>query len=300
MRALYGEPGGYLSRNVTVEMSVRCILMRSTFRRMRAPSQFLSKKKANSSMSIQRTFALLSAAVVLSSLVACDDKTTPAGSATAAATTKPASSVSSAKPTATATATATAAASASAAPAAGEKKEISAEDLQKLFKAPEGSTSQKVAGMDGFLFNGPKDVKLAGVGTPGKKKWGTTTFGGLTMATLLVNHEQDEGEKCMKLADAKTKIGDAKIVKESLYTVPVVDKAGKHADFGDEAAELLVFEKDGKQGFYAHKVFDHGDDATHVCCTAGAAADAPALKGTAEAEKIDQMAGVCMSWSFNF
>ena len=120
-------------------------------------------------MSTQHTFAVLAAVTLASSLAACDDKTTPAGSATAAATTKPASTVSSAKPTATVTATATATASASAAPAAGEKKEISADELQKLFKMPEGSTSQKVAGMDGFLFNGPKDTKLAGVGTAGKK-----------------------------------------------------------------------------------------------------------------------------------
>jgi hypothetical protein len=220
----------------------------------------------------------------------------PAGSGSA----KPASSAgasSAAAPAAT-TAAASAVPSAASAPAAGE--DLTGEAFLKLLKLPEGSKAQSVPGMEGFGFLGPADTKLADVGAGRPKKWGTTSFGGMTMATLLVNHEQDEGEKCMKLADAKAKLGSAKIVKEQTFSIPVVEKDGKYTDYGDEAAELLVFERDGKQGFYAHKVFDHGDDATRICCTAGAAADAKELKGSADAAQIEAMSAVCLSWSFKF
>ena len=221
----------------------------------------------------------------------------PAGSGSAKAASSAGAS-SAAAPGTTTTAAASAAASAAAAPAAGA--ELTGEAFLKLLKLPEGSKAQSVPGMEGFGFLGPADTKLADVGAGRPKKWGTTTFGGMTMATLLVNHEQDDGEKCMKLADAKTKLGSAKIVKEQTFTVPVVEKDGKYTDFGDEAAELLIFERDGKQGFYAHKVFDHGDDATRICCTAGAAADAKELKGSADAAQIEAMSAVCLSWSFKF
>ena len=221
----------------------------------------------------------------------------PAGSGSAKAASSAGAS-SAAAPGTTTTAAASAAASAAAAPAAGA--ELTGEAFLKLLKLPEGSKAQSVPGMEGFSFLGPADTKLADVGAGRPKKWGTTSFGGMTMATLLVNHEQDEGEKCMKLADAKTKLGSAKIVKEQTFTVPVVEKDGKYTDFGDEAAELLIFEREGKQGFYAHKVFDHGDDATRICCTAGAAADAKDLKGSAEPAQIEAMSAVCLSWSFKF
>lgn len=221
----------------------------------------------------------------------------PAGSGSAKAASSAGAS-SAAAPGTTTTAAASGAASAAAAPAAGA--ELTGEAFLKLLKLPEGSKAQSVPGMEGFGFLGPADTKLADVGAGRPKKWGTTSFGGMTMATLLVNHEQDEGEKCMKLADAKTKLGSAKIVKEQTFTVPVVEKDGKYTDFGDEAAELLIFERDGKQGFYAHKVFDHGDDATRICCTAGAAADAKELKGSADAAQIEAMSAVCLSWSFKF
>ncbi len=173
-------------------------------------------------------------------------------------------------------------------------------DLTKLLKLPEGSAQQKVAGMEGFNFMGPKDTKLADVGAGGRtKKWGTTSFGGMTMATLLANHEQDEGEKCMKLADAKAKLQGAKIVREASHTSEPEKKGETYVDWG-EKLELVVFERDGKQGFYAHKEFNHGDDSTHVCCTAGSAADAKDLKGTADPAQIDQMSSVCWSWTFSF
>ena len=221
----------------------------------------------------------------------------PAGSGSAKAASSAGAS-SAAAPGGTTTAAASAAASAAAAPAAGA--ELTGEAFLKLLKLPEGSKAQSVPGMEGFGFLGPADTKLADVGAGRPKKWGTTSFGGMTMATLLVNHEQDEGEKCMKLADAKTKLGSAKIVKEQTFTVPVVEKDGKYTDYGDEASELIIFERDGKQGFYAHKVFDHGDDATRICCTAGAAADAKELKGSADAAQIEAMSAVCLSWSFKF
>ena len=221
----------------------------------------------------------------------------PAGSGSAKAASSAGAS-SAAAPGGTTTAAASAAASAAAAPAAAA--ELTGEAFLKLLKLPEGSKAQSVPGMEGFGFLGPADTKLADVGAGRPKKWGTTSFGGMTMATLLVNHEQDEGEKCMKLADAKTKLGSAKIVKEQTFTVPVVEKDGKYTDYGDEAAELIIFERDGKQGFYAHKVFDHGDDATRICCTAGAAADAKELKGSADAAQIEAMSAVCLSWSFKF
>jgi hypothetical protein len=241
----------------------------------------------------------------LLALVHCGDAASTASSASAVKDAGSAKPAGTAKPSTSAGASAkpstAPSAAASSAPAA-EGEDLKGEDFLKLLKLPEGSKAQKVPGMEGFGFLGPADTKLTDVGAGRPKKWGTTTFGGMTMATLLVNHEQDEGEKCMKLADAKAKLGGAKIIKEQSFSVPVgdKDKDEKYTDYGDEAAELLVFERDGKQGFYVHKSFDHGDDATRICCTAGSAADAKDLKGTADAAQIDAMSAVCLSWTFKF
>jgi hypothetical protein len=116
---------------------------------------------------------------------------------------------------------------------------------------------------------------------------------------LLANHEQDEGEKCMKLADAKAKLAGAKIVRELTLTSAPEESGGKNTDYG-ETIELVVFERDGKQGFYAHKEFNHGDDSTHVCCAAGAPGDAKELSGTADAADVDALSAVCLSMSFSF
>lgn len=253
-----------------------------------------------------RTISSTLSVLSLLALAHCGDAASSASSASAAKDAGSAKPAASAKSSAAASAKPSAAPSAAASSAPADIPPASGEELKgdafiKLLKLPEGSKAQSVAGMEGFGFLGPADTKLAGVGAGATKKWGTTTFGGMTMATLLVNHEQDTGgDKCMKLDEAKAKLAGAKIVKEQTFKIPVEEKDGKYTDYGDEAAELVVFERDGKQGFYAHKVFDHGDDATRICCTAGAAADAKDLKGTADAAQIDAMSAVCLSWTFKF
>jgi hypothetical protein len=252
---------------------------------------------------VSRTLPLLLPLLVLTACGSGGAASSSASATKEAGSSKPTSS--SAAKLSPSSAPATSAAPTTSAPpsasaAAAEPKELSTDAFLKLLKLPVDSKPQTVPGMEGFGFLAPAGTKLTDVGAGRPKKWGTTTFGGMTMATLLVNHEQDDGEKCMKLADAKAKLGSAKILREEKFQIPVEEKDGKYTDYGDEAAELLVFERDGKQGFYAHKVFDHGDDATRICCTAGPAADAKTLAGTAEPDQIEAMSAVCLSWTFKF
>lgn len=225
-------------------------------------------------------------------LAACgDDKAAPTATSASAAK--------SAAPAKTVAASASAAAPAAPAAAPGEKSEVTGKALLEQLKLPAGSTEHKVPNMEGFAFRGPADAKLSLGGAGRSKAWGTVSAGGKSAALLLANHEQDEGEKCMKLADAKAKLAGAKIVRELSLTSSPEESGGKNTDHG-ETIELVVFERDGKQGFYAHKEFNHGDDSTHVCCAAGAPADAKGLTGTADAADVDALSSVCLSMTFSF
>ncbi len=240
---------------------------------------------------------LCAALCCLSALaVGCGDKAAPEGASSASPAKSSAAAAGSAKVAASASAAAT------AAPAAAEagSKEVTGKALLEQLKLPADSSEHKVPDMEGFAFRGPKDAKLS-LGSPmdRKKKWGTVSAGGKSAAMLLANHEQDEGEKCMKLADAKAKLAGAKIVRELTLTSAPEESGGKNTDHG-ETIELVVFERDGKQGFYAHKEFNHGDDSTHVCCAAGAPADAKELKGTADPADVDALSAVCLSMTFSF
>jgi len=234
------------------------------------------------------------------SLAACGEGAKPASSGASAAS--PAKSSAPSKSSAAASSAPAPSAPPSAAAPSGEKQEVaSGDDFMKLLQLPQGSSVQKVPGMEGFSFSGPKDTKLTKVGadTDRKKVWGTIAFGGQSMAALLANHEQDDGEKCMKLADVKTKLAGAKIVREASYSVPVAEKEGKNTDYGEDI-EVVVFERDGKQGFWVHKEFNHGDDSTHICCTAGNPSDAKELKGSVDAAQVDALSSVCLSMTFQF
>lgn len=253
----------------------------------------------------------LLAPLFLLALSACGDKATPDGAASGsakaatsgsakAATSGAASSNAASKPTAAASGAPSAAASSDPAAESGAAKEFaSGDEFLKSLKLPAGAAEQKVAGMEGFVFLGPKDAKLASTRNGGKTKWGSLTFGGDSVAALLASPEQDEGAQCFKLDDAKKKLGDAKIITEARFAVPLTEKGENHKDWGDDN-ELLVFEKDGKRGFYVHKTFDHGDDSTHFCCAAGKPEEAADLKGTMDAAKIDAATSVCLTMTFNF
>lgn len=236
-------------------------------------------------------------------LAACGDKATPDASATssAKASGSGASSASAAaKPATSASPGASAATSAAPAAPAGAAQEFkTGDEFLKSLKLPTGVADSKVPGMEGFVFQGPKDAKLSLTRDGNKTKWGTLSFGGSSVAALLASPEQDEGAQCLKLADAKKKLDGAKIVREASFSVPLTEKGEAHRDWGDES-ELVVFERDGKQGFYVHKMFDHGDDSTHFCCAAGKPEEAADLKGSVEADKIDALSSVCLSMTFNF
>ncbi len=244
--------------------------------------------------------ALASFALVPALFVAgCDNAPAP-GASSASAAAKSSAPAASAKPSAAASAKAAPTASAAASAAAGaEPKEITPEDLAKLLKLPDGAKKQKVPGLEGFEVSAPDGVKIAVAGANREKKWGTLTSGANKGAILIANHEQDDGEKCMKLADAKAKLAGAKIVKELAHTSQPKEAGGKNTDWG-EAIELVVFERDGKQGFYAHKEFNHGDDSTHVCCAAGAPGDVAELKGVGEPAQNDALSSICLSMTFTF
>jgi hypothetical protein len=250
-------------------------------------------------------------AVALVALVsACESKPTdgapsakPSGSQATPA--KP-----SAKPSAAA---ASAAPSASAAPAAsasgeaaapGEPKKLdTGEAFLKLWKLPDGAAAQPLTGMEGWSFTGPKDVKWPGRGD--KTAWGAVTVGGKSMAVLVASPEQDEGDQCFPMAEAKKKlgggdVGGAKVLSEQTFEVPPSEKGDKTTTWGEEI-ELIVWEKvEGQRGFYAHKMFDHGDDSTHICCASGASGDAKELKGLVDAAATEPMIAVCMSTTFTF
>ena len=167
-------------------------------------------------------------------------------------------------------------------------------------KLPEGWSAAKVPGNEDFGYSGPKDVKWPSAKNIDRKtKWAEVSFGSGKMALLMASPEQDQGEQCQSSADMKAKIGTAKVITEATYEVPPLEKGGKTTTWG-ATIELLVFEKDGKRGFYAHKVFDHGDDTTHVCCTGGPASGAKDLATLDDAAKVDAMAAVCMSITYTF
>jgi hypothetical protein len=232
------------------------------------------------------------------SLVACGDAAKPAaGSGSAAA--KSSAPAASAKPAASASAAAAPPSSAAPAGDAAEPAEIKPDDLLKQLKLPDGSSPQKVPDLEGFMFIAPKGAKLAVSRTGRVMKWGTLSVGSQSGAILIANHEQDDGEKCLKLADAKKKLGGAKIVRELNLTSEPKQVGEKYTDYG-EHIELVVYERDGKRGFYAHKEFNHGDDSTHVCCAAGGTGDVAELKGTAEAADVDALSSVCLSMTFEF
>ncbi len=167
-------------------------------------------------------------------------------------------------------------------------------------KLPEGSSAAKIPGEEDFGYSGPMDVKWPSAKLiGGKTSWAEVSFGSGKMALLMASPEQDQGEQCKSSADMKAKIGTAKVITEATYEVPPLEKGGKTTTWG-ATIELLVFEKDGKRGFYAHKVFDHGDDTTHVCCTGGPASGAKDLATLDDAAKVDAMAAVCMSITYTF
>lgn len=190
-----------------------------------------------------------------------------------------------------------------AAPAAAVQKFASGSEFLAAMKLPASSSTQKAPGLgrELFGFSGPKGTRwhLPTGGDPYKTQWASLSLGGDTMAILLASPEQDQGDQCPKLTDIKARVGDAKILKQATYEVPSLEKGDKTTTWG-ETIELLVFERDGRQGFYAHKIFDHGDDSTHVCCTAGAPSGAKDLKNVVEPSKVDGMIGVCMSVTFTF
>jgi hypothetical protein len=119
---------------------------------------------------------------------------------------------------------------------------------------------------------------------------------GASLAYTSHNPSGDDGPGCPKLADMKAKIGGAKILHELSGSSETSDD---NVTLGDQI-ELLMFEKDGKVGFYAVKVFDHGDDATSYCAAPGSPAGAKNLTTLYDKEKAELLAATFMSLHFKF
>lgn len=218
----------------------------------------------------------------------------PAGSTSA----KPATS-GSATPTASATTSATgetpalsasAPASASAAPAASGAPAVGGgempADLKKVLDLVKDPTDVKDPKLEGFFLRAPASAKITESPAPGE--WNEISVDGASMA-FLAHSPSDGGDGCPKLADMKGKVKDGK----ALVELDLKMKPWGKESYGDEA-QLYLFEKDGKAGFYGTKVFKIGKEPTTYCCAAGNAAEGPAMKGMLEKAKAETLAGICM------
>ena len=213
-----------------------------------------------------------------------DDK--PAASAKSVAKSKPTAAPSTAKGDTK---------PAKAAPDSGIPAEV------KALPLPAGASKKKdpQLGSDLFSFDLPpgyaikqKKSRVMMAGAP--KRWVAVVGDGVSFAYTSHNPSGDDGPGCPKVADMKAKVKGAKILLDKTYKTEMKDDVS----VGDEVA-IFIWEKDGKTGFYATKMFDHGDDATTYCAATGTANDAKNLTVTYDKAKTEELAAVFMTLKFS-
>lgn len=159
-------------------------------------------------------------------------------------------------------------------------------DLKKVLDFVKDPADLKDPKLEGFFFKAPKGATITESPAPGE--WNELTVDGAKMA-FLAHSPSDGGDGCPKLADMKGKVKDGKALTE----IDLKMKPWGKESYGDEA-QLYLFEKDGKAGFYATKVFAGKKEATTFCCASGSAAEGPAMKGLLDKAKAEVLAGVCL------
>lgn len=143
----------------------------------------------------------------------------------------------------------------------------------------------------GYAFTQKKSA-MAMAGAP--KSWVAVEGDGVSFAFMSHNPSGDDGPGCPKVDEMKAKVSGAKILLDKSFKTEMKDDVS----VGDEV-NIFIFEKDGKTGFYATKMFDHGDDATTYCAATGTADDAKALTATYDKAKTEALAAIFMSLKFS-
>jgi hypothetical protein len=232
------------------------------------------------------------AACALVALLGCDDKSARSdGADKSAASSKPAAS--SEGPTKK---TAASADGKSASPAAEKKAIVEGLPAQIASKVKLPPDTATVKGeIDLFEMKVAVGMKWKQAATVGKKKWRVLEGNGVKMSVYSFNPSGDDGDDCPKMDAMKKKVKDPKVLVDESFSTETKD----NVSYGDEV-KLFVFEKGGKFGFYARKMFDHGDDATTYCAAAGDAAEAQAMTGRVGKQQAEELAAMFMSLKFSF
>lgn len=162
-------------------------------------------------------------------------------------------------------------------------------------KLPEARETLK-GSLDLFSFEVAKGMTWGPerMGSP-TKSWRELSGGDLTMSLLDHNPSGDSGPGCPSMDDMKKKVTGATTVHDLSFSTETHDDVS----YGDEV-KLWMFEKDGKFGFYAVKVFDHGDDATTWCAAPGKRDAAPNLATLVDRSAADQLLAIFASLKFSF
>lgn len=172
----------------------------------------------------------------------------------------------------------------------------------KALALPAGAEKKKdpQLGSDLFSFSMPKgyafkqkqsSVMMAG--TP--KAWVAIEGDGASFAYTSHNPSGDDGPGCPSIDDMKAKVKGATMLLDKSFTTELEG----NSSIGDEV-KIFIFERDGKTGFYATKMFDHGDDATTYCAATGTADDAKDLSATFDRAKTEALAAIFMTLTFSF
>jgi hypothetical protein len=134
-------------------------------------------------------------------------------------------------------------------------------------------------------------------------QWQAFTSKGRQFSVRSAPVESDPATTCPYAADLRSKLKGATVVSDDAYHITRDDDAtGRKPSMGD-LVELLLWEKDGKAGFYVLKQFGWGgedDDTLNICCTAGAPDRAGDYATLVALDDAKAMAAICLSIIGNY